>query len=483
MPFTTVQELKEQDYYKRLEVERHASEKNVKTAYRALALQYHPDRSSEADPEIFKCIQEAFETLSDKPLRRAYDTTLPPLKIYKKPYSGTICSYTPQPTSNSILSYIQTWAKGGIKVGSYVSGGVIKELNKASDSEKLFFFQSSPQFCDTLICVLSNPESESLEQLNDLLSLFKKNPNEGDDVSYELCARIDRPLFPSLPTVIRNLATSLSKNEQTLKKIQSLLEVIEAYPAARKKLISAWQFHSSIYKTIEHEDETGLALLKILLEFIENFPDIIARYNIIYLDLALTDYSLRALKICCAFIERYPQEACDLRRDNILKILNTLASSRDNNINTLEHLAYYLSFLTNVPNDDLTREDILEEVLSKKQDRRILAANVDNDTFILIASALGTYMTDIEQLKNIFAQLSAEQDRLLSNIIIRHQSLGSECSQNINSARSEDIFVNPGNARSASFSAGKDIQTKKLQKLSESNDVIERLSLLSHPAF
>ncbi len=63
------------DYYELLEVERTADEGTLKTAYRKLAMQYHPDRNPGcADSEArFKAISEAYECLKDPQKRAAYD--------------------------------------------------------------------------------------------------------------------------------------------------------------------------------------------------------------------------------------------------------------------------------------------------------------------------------------------------------------------------------------------------------------------------
>lgn len=63
------------DYYKILGVERNATEAEVKSAFRKLALQYHPDRNqgNKQAEEKFKEINEAYEVLSDKEKRARYD--------------------------------------------------------------------------------------------------------------------------------------------------------------------------------------------------------------------------------------------------------------------------------------------------------------------------------------------------------------------------------------------------------------------------
>jgi molecular chaperone DnaJ len=63
------------DYYEILNVQRTAAKDDIKSAYRKLALKYHPDRnkSSEAE-EKFKEISEAYAVLSDQEKRTRYDT-------------------------------------------------------------------------------------------------------------------------------------------------------------------------------------------------------------------------------------------------------------------------------------------------------------------------------------------------------------------------------------------------------------------------
>jgi molecular chaperone DnaJ len=63
------------DFYAVLEVERNASEDDIKKAYRKLAMRYHPDRNNgSADAEEkFKQITEAYDALRDPQKRAAYD--------------------------------------------------------------------------------------------------------------------------------------------------------------------------------------------------------------------------------------------------------------------------------------------------------------------------------------------------------------------------------------------------------------------------
>ena len=63
------------DYYSVLEVEKTASDEELKQQYRRLAMQYHPDKNGGAKEaeERFKQITEAYDVLRDPQKRAAYD--------------------------------------------------------------------------------------------------------------------------------------------------------------------------------------------------------------------------------------------------------------------------------------------------------------------------------------------------------------------------------------------------------------------------
>jgi len=69
---------KMKDYYKTLGISRRATTKQIKKAYRDLALQWHPDKhkgeeEKEKAEKQFQAIAEAYEILSDDEKRAAYD--------------------------------------------------------------------------------------------------------------------------------------------------------------------------------------------------------------------------------------------------------------------------------------------------------------------------------------------------------------------------------------------------------------------------
>ena len=65
---------KKRDYYDILGVSKGASKKEIKQAYRKLALKFHPDRNKEPDAnDKFKEINQAYEVISDEKKREKYD--------------------------------------------------------------------------------------------------------------------------------------------------------------------------------------------------------------------------------------------------------------------------------------------------------------------------------------------------------------------------------------------------------------------------
>ena len=63
------------NYYELLQIDKSASQAEIKKAYRKLAKQYHPD-TNEGDESSFKEIATAYEVLSDENKKRKYDIEL-----------------------------------------------------------------------------------------------------------------------------------------------------------------------------------------------------------------------------------------------------------------------------------------------------------------------------------------------------------------------------------------------------------------------
>ncbi|MCA1553665.1 MAG: J domain-containing protein [Chloroflexi bacterium] len=63
------------DYYELLGVRQDCTEGEIRTAFRQLALKYHPDHNPDnrRAQEVFKIINEAYQTLRDPVRRQLYD--------------------------------------------------------------------------------------------------------------------------------------------------------------------------------------------------------------------------------------------------------------------------------------------------------------------------------------------------------------------------------------------------------------------------
>jgi curved DNA-binding protein CbpA len=71
------EDLKSPCYYKNLGLQKGASDAEIKTAYKRMALKYHPDKNKEnraIAEENFKKVAEAYDVLSDRQKREVYDT-------------------------------------------------------------------------------------------------------------------------------------------------------------------------------------------------------------------------------------------------------------------------------------------------------------------------------------------------------------------------------------------------------------------------
>ena len=64
------------DYYNTLGISKSASEADIKTAYRKMAMKHHPDRGG--DEKKFKEVTEAYETLSDPQKKQMFDMGVDP---------------------------------------------------------------------------------------------------------------------------------------------------------------------------------------------------------------------------------------------------------------------------------------------------------------------------------------------------------------------------------------------------------------------
>ncbi|MEN9327289.1 MAG: hypothetical protein RI947_97 [Candidatus Parcubacteria bacterium] len=95
------------DYYEILGLKKGASAEEIKSAYRKLALQWHPDRNKSAESaEKFKEINKAYETLADPKKKEMYDQYGP--DMYQRAGGGSAAganSYRQGPFNYTYTNY------------------------------------------------------------------------------------------------------------------------------------------------------------------------------------------------------------------------------------------------------------------------------------------------------------------------------------------------------------------------------------------
>ena len=100
------------NYYAILGVSQYAKYREIKAAYRRLALKYHPDRnSSPVSENSIKIINAAFEVLSDKDKRRRYDEKL--VNSSSSHASSSSTAYSDSDHNNSHDNYYNAYRRKG----------------------------------------------------------------------------------------------------------------------------------------------------------------------------------------------------------------------------------------------------------------------------------------------------------------------------------------------------------------------------------
>ena len=90
--------MSKKDYYEVLGLQKGADEKEIKRAYKRLAMKYHPDRTKgdKESEEKFKEINEAYSILNDKEKKNIYD-----LNYQKNNYRQSTNNNSYNSTNNS----------------------------------------------------------------------------------------------------------------------------------------------------------------------------------------------------------------------------------------------------------------------------------------------------------------------------------------------------------------------------------------------
>lgn len=148
------------NYYAILGVSQYAKYREIKAAYRRLALKYHPDRNnSPVSENSIKIINAAFEVLSDKDKRRQYDEKLVnSIILHRKKeetksntsssHASSSTAYSGSDYNNSHDNYDNTYVRKGKRNGLDVKSEGESSIRKSFGKTKgRYHISIEPSLC------------------------------------------------------------------------------------------------------------------------------------------------------------------------------------------------------------------------------------------------------------------------------------------------------------------------------------------------
>lgn len=148
------------NYYAILGVSQYAKYREIKAAFRRLALKYHPDRnSSPVSENSIKIINAAFEVLSDKDKRRQYDEKLVnSIILHRKKeetkshtsssHASSSTAYSDSDYNNSHDNYDNTYLRKGKRNGLDVKSEGESSVRKTFGKTKgRYHISIEPSLC------------------------------------------------------------------------------------------------------------------------------------------------------------------------------------------------------------------------------------------------------------------------------------------------------------------------------------------------
>ena len=149
-----------ENHYSTLEVDRNATESEIKKSYRKLAMKYHPDKCS-GEEEKFKKIAEAYSILSDKTKKAQYD----------------ICGFAEINIGDPMEIFTEIFADFKPDIFANISDNIIGKFSNSKNVDTKIFVetfvsndnlsskinQAIPDMLNTFQNVVSGEEDDSLK--------------------------------------------------------------------------------------------------------------------------------------------------------------------------------------------------------------------------------------------------------------------------------------------------------------------------------
>lgn len=179
------------DPYRALSLPSTATSAEIKSAYRRLALKYHPDKagSGSVAAEQFHAISAAYEILGDEERRRAYDAEVRLRKLKEELGKGGAGGGAKERSSRDTGGTVggggaattSTWAGPGIKIRTttYSSTSTKASPSTASAGAGGIFFNYMDAFTSQATRKPSSPLSDRSSEENILSASFAANVLRG----------------------------------------------------------------------------------------------------------------------------------------------------------------------------------------------------------------------------------------------------------------------------------------------------------------
>ena len=204
------------DYYQTLGVSKTATPAEIKSAFRKLARQFHPDtaKDKKAAEEKFKEINEAYEVLGDAEKRKRYD------------------------------EYGQNWQHGpppggGFRGGARGPGGGFRQAPRSAGSDEDFEFGGTG-FSDFFEQMFAGRRGSRAG--------FEEAPQRGQDAEADILVTLEEALRPS-PLKSRRASARGSEFDSSVKAAQGLPEAVQA--------ISTFASNTSVIRILKSTEPTS----------------------------------------------------------------------------------------------------------------------------------------------------------------------------------------------------------------------------------
>ena len=276
------------NFYSILGVSPNASAKEVKGAYKQLALKYHPDRNpgNARAEELFKLVNAAYQTLSNPAKRARYDMRLQmqrqqqrTVAVHQPAHAGTRYAHTRQPAGVSERHYrnIKRDNNRFSRKDWYITFGFVAGLLFFSLLLKLGMdrITGEDKYRTALAYIEDGKYSSAHRLLSDAIRFMPENA-----AAYEARAKIELNVFENYAASLRDLNKAIALREQPSAQDYYMrgrtYRQLEQYQKAEQDLTRALQLNSQLWRAYLARSAVRLFYLKEYEQAIEDLSVFLA---------------------------------------------------------------------------------------------------------------------------------------------------------------------------------------------------------------